>query len=137
MNNLLNLINFGQSYWLDNISRDKLLSGELKKRVDEEGLRGVTSNPSIFYNAISGSKSYDTQIAELVKANKSTPDIYEEIAIKDVQATCDIMKPIFNSSNGLDGYVSIEVSPYLANDTERTMIEARRLFAKVDRSLIV
>jgi len=133
MNNLLELINYGQSYWLDNITRDKLLDGELKKRVEEEGLRGVTSNPSIFYNAISGSNSYDQQIAELVKENKSTPDIYEEIAVKDVQDACDVMKPVFDSSDGLDGYVSIEVSPYLANDTEGTMVEARRLFAKVNR----
>ncbi len=133
MNNLLNLINYGQSYWLDNISRDKLLNGELKKRVENEGLRGVTSNPSIFYKAISGSKSYDQQIAELAKAKISTPDIYEEITVKDVQDACDIMQSVFESSNGLDGYVSIEVSPYLANDTEGTMAEARRLFAKVDR----
>ena len=133
MNNLLNLINFGQSYWLDNITRDKLLDGELKKRVDEEGLRGVTSNPSIFYNAISGSDSYDEQISDLVNANKTTPEIYEELAVKDVQDACDVMRPVFDSSNGLDGYVSIEVSPYLANDTEGTMIEARRLYAKVNR----
>ncbi len=133
MNNLSNLINFGQSYWLDNITRDKLLSGELKKRVDEEGLRGVTSNPSIFYNAISNSDSYNEQILELAKANKTTPEIYEELAVKDVQDACDIMRPVFESSNGLDGYVSIEVSPYLANDTEGTMAEARRLYAKVNR----
>ena len=133
MDNLLKLINFGQSYWLDNITRDKLLGGELIKRVKEEGLRGVTSNPSIFYNAISESNSYDRQIAELVKANKSTSDIYEEITVKDVQDACDIMNPVFDSSNGLDGYVSIEVSPYLANDTEGTIVEARRLFAKVNR----
>ena len=133
MNNLVNLINFGQSYWLDNISRDKLKNGELKRRVEEEGLRGVTSNPSIFYNAISGSDSYDEQIMKLVKENKTTPEIYEELAVKDVQDACDIMKPVFDSSDGLDGYVSIEVSPYLANDTEGTMFEARRLYAKVNR----
>jgi len=133
MNNLLKLIEYGQSYWLDNITRDKILSGELKRRVEEEGLRGITSNPSIFYKAITGSRSYDKQISDLTSANSSGLSIYEEIAVKDVQDACDIIRPVYDSSDGLDGYVSIEVSPHLAYDTQGTMNEARRLFAKVNR----
>jgi transaldolase len=133
MGNLLKLIDYGQSYWLDNITRDKILSGELKRRVDNEGLKGVTSNPSIFYKAISGSSSYNEQISQLLREKKPTDEIFEEIAVKDVQDACDILRTVYDSTNGLDGYVSIEVSPYFANNTERTMIEARRLFTKVNR----
>ncbi len=133
MNSLLDLINYGQSYWLDNLTREKIKSGELKRRVTKEGLRGITSNPSIFNKAISSSSDYDQQIAKLVQQKKSVPEIYEELTVKDVQDACDVLRPVFDSSNGVDGFVSIEVSPYLANDTEGTMIEARRLHEKVNR----
>ncbi len=133
MNSLLNLINYGQSYWLDNLTREKIKSGELKRRVVKEGLRGITSNPSIFNKAISNSKDYDSQIAKLVSLKKSVPDMYEDLTVKDVQDACDILRPVFDTSGGEDGFVSIEVSPYLANDTEGTMIEARRLHDKVNR----
>ncbi len=133
MNSLLNLINYGQSYWLDNLTREKIKKGELKKRVTKEGLRGITSNPSIFNKAITSSNDYDEQINKLVHQKKSAAEIYEELTVKDVQDACDILRTVFDSSNGLDGYVSIEVSPYLANDTEGTMIEARRLYKKVNR----
>jgi transaldolase/glucose-6-phosphate isomerase len=133
MNSLLNLINCGQSYWLDNLTRGKIKGGELKRRVVKEGLRGITSNPSIFNKAISSSSDYDSQISKLVSLKKSVPEMYEELTVKDVQDACDILRPVFDSSNGVDGFVSIEVSPYLANDTEGTMIEARRLNEKVNR----
>ncbi|MHB1687617.1 MAG: bifunctional transaldolase/phosoglucose isomerase [Ignavibacteriaceae bacterium] len=133
MNSLLNLINYGQSYWLDNLTRGKIKGGELKKRVSKEGLRGITSNPSIFNKAISSSSDYDQQITKLVNLKKTVPEMYEELTIKDVQDACDILRPVFDSSNGVDGFVSIEVSPYLANNTEGTMVEARRLNEKVNR----
>ncbi|HUX93532.1 MAG TPA: bifunctional transaldolase/phosoglucose isomerase, partial [Ignavibacteriaceae bacterium] len=103
------------------------------RRVVKEGLRGITSNPSIFNKAISSSSDYDSQIAKLVSLKKAVPEMYEELTVKDVQDACDILRPVFDSSNGVDGFVSIEVSPYLANDTEGTMIEARRLNEKVNR----
>ncbi len=133
MSTLLNLINYGQSYWLDNLTRGKIKSGELKKRVTKEGLRGITSNPSIFNKAISNSSDYDTQIKQLVRQNKGAHEIYEALTIKDVQDACDILRPVFDESGGVDGFVSIEVSPYLAHDTEGTMIEARRLYKEVNR----
>lgn len=133
MNNLLKLIDYGQSYWLDNLTRKMIKNGALRKRVEKEGLRGITSNPAIFNKAISGGKDYDTQIKQLVKQKKSITQIYEELTVKDVQDACDILKKVYDESDGLDGYVSLEVSPYLAHDTEGTLNEARRLFKKVDR----
>jgi len=131
---LLNeLINYGQSYWLDNLTRGKIKKGEIKKRVAEEGLRGITSNPSIFNKAISKGNDYDTQIKKLVKDKKGVQEIYEELTVKDVQDACDILRPVYDESDGTDGFVSLEVSPYLARDTEGTIEEARRLFSRVDR----
>ncbi len=134
MNNLLNIINYGQSYWLDNLTREKIIDGELKKRVLTEGLRGVTTNPSIFNRAISNSNYYDNQIINLFNQGKNVHDVYEELAMKDVQDACDILKTIYYKSGGVDGFVSLEVSPYLANDTIGTMVEARRLFEKLNRA---
>ncbi|MBN2366165.1 MAG: transaldolase [Calditrichaeota bacterium] len=133
MNPILKLIDYGQSYWLDNLSRHMIKTGALKKRITEEGLRGMTSNPNIFDKAISNSDAYDDQIRELVKQKKSVDQIYEALVVKDVQDACDLFRPVYDESNGLDGYVSLEVSPYLARHTERTMDEARRLFSKVNR----
>jgi len=133
MNSLLKLIDYGQSYWLDNLSRKMILNGELKKRVTEQGLRGMTSNPSIFNNAISKSDDYDEQIIRLVKEGKSTAEIYEALTVKDVQDACDILRPVYDESQGVDGYVSLEVSPYLAQHAEATMAEARHLFKTVNR----
>ncbi len=133
MNRLIDLLSHGQSYWLDNLTRKKIQSGELKKRVTEQGLRGITSNPSIFNKAISGSTDYDDHIADLVKQGKNPEQIYDALTIKDVQDACDILKPVYDQSNGVDGFVSLEVSPYLARDTEGTMTEARRLFKVVGR----
>ena len=133
MNALLELINYGQSYWLDNLTRKMIKSGELKKRVTKEGLRGNTSNPAIFNKAISSGNDYDQQITKLVNEKKSIGEIYDGLTIKDVQDACDILRPVYDESKGLDGYISLEVSPYLAHDTEGTMNDARRLFKAVDR----
>ncbi len=133
MNPLLELINYGQSYWLDNLTRDKIKGGELKKRVTKQGLRGITSNPSIFNKAISNSSSYDAQIKQLVNQKKDVVGIYEGLTIKDVQDACDILRPVYDESDGVDGFVSLEVSPYLAHDSEGTLNEARRLFKEVNR----
>jgi transaldolase/glucose-6-phosphate isomerase len=133
MDKLIDLLNYNQSYWLDNLSREKIRSGELKKRVEEQGLRGITSNPSIFNKAIAGSKEYDDQVALLAREGKTPEEIYDELTIKDVQDACDILKSVYENSNGEDGFVSLEVSPYLARDTEGTIREARRLFKAVGR----
>lgn len=120
MNNLLALIKHGQSYWLDNLTRNKINSGELKKRILTEGLRGVTTNPSIFNKAISSSSDYDGQIEKLFGEKKSVQQVYEELTVKDVQDASDIMRPVYDESNGVDGFVSLEVSPHLARDTGGT-----------------
>ena len=133
MSTLINLLNYGQSYWLDNLTRKKITSGELKNRVDEQGLRGITSNPSIFNKAISKSTDYDEQISVLVKKGKSPQQIYDALTIKDVQDACDILNPVFDQSDGIDGFVCLEVPPYLARDTEGTMKEARKLFKAVGK----
>src|ERR1700761_8653319 len=114
MSTLVDLLNYGQSYWLDNLTRKKITSGELKKRVTEQGLRGITSNPSIFHKAITGSEDYDAQIKELVNKGLTPQQVYDDLTIKDVQNACDVLKPVFDSANGTDGFVSLEVSPFLA-----------------------
>jgi transaldolase len=133
MNNLTGLLDYGQSYWLDNLTRKKITSGEIKNRVTLQGLRGITSNPSIFNKAIAESDSYDEQIKILVKKGKSPGQIYEILTVKDVQDACDILKPVFDQSGGIDGFVSLEVSPYLARDTKGTIEEVHRLFKEVNR----
>ncbi|MEO7174765.1 MAG: bifunctional transaldolase/phosoglucose isomerase [Saprospiraceae bacterium] len=133
MNPLIELLENGQSYWLDNLTREKITSGELKKRVEEQGLRGITSNPSIFNKAITGGSDYDDQIGTLVKEGKNPSEIYDALTIKDVQDACDILYPVYEQSNGADGFVSLEVPPYLARDTEGTIREVRRLSIAVGK----
>ncbi|MEJ2052827.1 MAG: bifunctional transaldolase/phosoglucose isomerase [Calditrichaceae bacterium] len=133
MNNLIKLLDAGQSYWLDNLTRKKIESGEIKKRVTRQGLRGITSNPSIFNKAISKENDYDRQIRKLAEQGKSVREIYEALTVKDVQDACDVLKSVYDASDGSDGFVSLEVSPYLARDTHGTIEEARRLFNKVNR----
>lgn len=133
MKPLLDLITHGQSYWLDNLTRAMLNDGALQQRVDTQGLRGVTSNPAIFHKAITGSQDYDTKIAEMARAGHVVQDIYEALVISDVQRACDVLRSVYDASDGVDGYVSLEVSPYLAHDTAGTMREARHLFEVVDR----
>ena len=122
----------GQSIWLDFIRRSFLDSGELGEMV-AKGLRGVTSNPSIFQKAITASTDYDAAVERLVGEGRSVNDIYEALAIQDIRRACDIMQPVYVSTDGLDGYVSLEVNPKLAYDTEGTIMEARRLSSLVDR----
>ncbi|HYA01734.1 MAG TPA: transaldolase [Syntrophobacteria bacterium] len=133
MNPLLRLIECGQSYWLDNLTRGMIKSGDLERRVRDEGLRGVTSNPAIFHKAIAGSEDYDPQIKELVAAGKDVAEIYERLVVTDVRDACDVLRPVYDASEGVDGLVSLEVSPHLAHETEGTMLEARRLFQAVRR----
>ena len=133
MNTLIELLKCGQSYWLDNLTRGKITTGELKKRVDEQGLRGITSNPSIFNKAISSGQDYDGHITGLVKEGKNPLQIYDALTIKDVQDACDILNTVYDQSDGTDGFVSLEVPPYLARDTEGTMKIARRLFSAVGK----
>src|SRR5512142_1501341 len=111
MNNLLKLIEVGQSYWMDDLTRGMIQRGELQRRVSEQGLRGITSNPAIFHKAITKSSDYDAQIQRLVGERYDVHEIYETLVIKDVQDACDILRPVYEQSSGLDGFVSLEVSP--------------------------
>ena len=135
MNPLIALQEQGQSIWLDYIRRDLMTSGELKRLVEEDGLRGLTSNPTIFENAISKSSDYDKSIQAITSADRdiTTEALYEKLAIEDIQMAADILKPVYDSSDGADGFVSLEVSPHLAYDTAGTVAEARRLWEAVDR----
>ncbi len=132
-NPLLKLTSFGQSIWLDYISRQMIDSGELQRLIDEDGLRGVTSNPAIFDKAITGSHDYDEAIRKLAREGKSNQEIYEALTIEDVQRAADVFRPSHGRLEGADGFVSLEVNPHLAHDTHGTIIEARRLWAKLDR----
>lgn len=133
MNKLVELKEYGQSYWLDNLTRGKIQSGELERRVKEQGLRGITSNPSIFFKAFSSGSDYDDQIRALAKEGKTAEEIYDAMTVKDVQDACDILRPVYDESGGTDGFVSLEVSPYLARDTEGSMKDARRLYKMVGK----
>ncbi len=133
MTTLLKLLEHGQSYWLDDLTRGLIGSGELKRMVGEEGLRGLTSNPKTFSDAISGSADYDEQIARAVEAGRSTSELYEDLVTTDIRDACDILRPVYDESGGRDGFASLEVSPRLARDTDASLAEARRLFKMVDR----
>ena len=130
---LLDLQQMGQSVWCDSISRSLLDSGELRRMIAEDGLRGVTSNPSIFEKAISGGTDYDREIRTMARAGFSAERIYEVLAIKDIQGAADQFGPLFEATGGGDGYVSLEVSPHLAYRTRDTVEEARRLWQAVAR----
>ncbi len=123
----------GTSVWLDQIRRSLITSGELARLVREDSLRGVTSNPAIFEKAILGSTDYDEQVAELAAEGHDARRIYEEIAIKDVQLAADVLRPVWDDAGGADGFVSLEVEPALAHDTEGTLAQARDLWQRVDR----
>ena len=133
INPLVELHAYGQSFWYDNIRRKFLHDGTLDKLLNEDGLRGMTSNPAIFANAIGGSDDYDAQMRELAAAGADANEIYEQLALADIRAACDIFNALYESSEGGDGYVSLEVSPDLAHDTNGTVSEAIRLHAEVDR----
>ncbi len=126
------LADFGQSIWLDTISRSMIGSGQLKELIGL-GVTGMTSNPTIFEQAISGSSDYDENIKELYKAGKSTFEIYDDLTVRDIQDAADIYRPVYEKTHRLDGYVSLEVNPELAYKTEETIEEGRRLHTKVNR----
>ncbi|MGC1620254.1 MAG: transaldolase [Candidatus Acidiferrum sp.] len=132
-NPLKALLDFGQSPWMDYIRRDLLTSGGLKRYIDDDGLRGMTSNPAIFEKAITGSNVYSDILNSPDAKKLDAKGLFEKIAIRDVQDACDIFKPVYAESKRRDGYVSLEVSPYLANDTKGTIDEARRLWKAVNR----
>jgi len=125
-NPLRELNKVGQSVWQDNISRGQLKSGGLKRLIDEDGLSGVTSNPTIFGKAIEGSTDYDEAISKAAAEGKEGPAIFDALAIEDIQQACDLFRPTYDATQGRDGFVSIEVSPTLAHDTTGSMAEARR-----------
>ncbi|KAA3658617.1 MAG: transaldolase [Chloroflexi bacterium] len=134
MNPLVELHAYGQSFWYDNIRRKFLQGGTLKGLIEDDGLRGMTSNPAIFEKAINGSDDYDVEMKALVDAGTTDPmTIYETLAFADIKAACDLFADLYAESNGGDGFVSLEVSPYLARDTEGTVEEARRLVTAVNR----
>ena len=134
MNPLKQLEACGQAPWLDYLIHSLVEKGDLKKMIEEDGLRGVTSNPSIFQKAIGESDEYaDAMKSFLAEGDHSVSEIYEHLAVADIQAACDVMRPVQDETKGRDGYVSLECSPYLANDTEATVKEAIRLRGLVDR----
>jgi len=134
MNALRRLLEHGQSPWYDNIRRSLIESGELARMVEEDGLRGVTSNPAIFAKAITGSTDYDAALAEIrSRGPVEAADAYEELAIADIRAAADVLRPVYDATEGADGFVSLEVSPRLAHDTEATVAEAERLWTRVER----
>lgn len=126
------LAEFGQSVWLDYISRSTIDSGKLRSMINM-GVRGVTSNPSIFNNAVSKSTDYDVRIKELHTAGKTVFEIYDELTVQDIQDAADMFYPIWKETRGVDGYISLEVNPKLAYDTDQTVQEGKRLFTKVNR----
>ena len=132
MTKMQKLAELGQAIWFDYISRSLIESGKLKKLVDD-GLRGVTSNPSIFEKAIAGSSDYDVDLGKLVKEGKSVDEVYEALAFRDITNAANVLQPVHDATNGADGYVSLEVNPALANNTEETITEARRLFNSLSK----
>jgi transaldolase len=129
--------NYGQSIWMDNLSRDLIQSGQLKEMITSRGICGITSNPAIFEKAIAGNKIYDADIAAGIKAGKSITEIYESLVFDDIRAACDIFKPVYDATDGQDGYVSIEVPPTMAKDTDSTIREALRYAEAIDRANVM
>ena len=132
-NPLLNLQALGQSIWIDFISRGMIVSGELQRMIEEDGVSGVTSNPSIFEKAIAGTDDYDEAIRVLTSKGISSEETFQALAIDDIQKVADLLSPSYDRTDGRDGYVSMEVSPTLAHDTTGTIAEARELWAQVNR----
>jgi transaldolase len=133
VNHLLEIKDFGQSIWMDNLSRDLIQSGGLKESIETQGIRGVTSNPAIFEKAIAGNAIYDADIEAGIRANQSVLEIYESLTFDDIRDACDIFRPVYDQTNGLDGYISIEVPPTIAKDTASTVREAFRYAQAIDR----
>jgi transaldolase / glucose-6-phosphate isomerase len=137
MNPLKTLNEYGQSVWLDYIRRGLITSGELKRMIEEDGLKGVTSNPSIFEKAITGSTDYIDILKVLRQKHLDSMALYEQLAIQDIQDAADVFNPVYKETNRNDGYVSLEVSPYLAHDTQGTIEEARRLWHAIRRENVM
>jgi len=136
--NPLRVLNtMGQSVWFDYIRRRDLLSGHIKSLIDNDGVSGITSNPSIFEKAIAGSNDYDESIRKLVEEGEDTPLIFESLEVEDIRTAADLFRPTYDATEGRDGFVSIEVAPTLARDTQGTIADARRLWSKVDRPNIL
>jgi transaldolase len=132
-NPLLELEALGQSIWIDFIRRQTTVSGELKQLIQEDGVSGVTSNPSIFEKAIAESQDYDEAIQALTTEGKTVEEVYQSITVEDIQMVADLLRPTYDRTQGADGFVSLEVSPYLSHDTKGTIEEARRLWSLVKR----
>jgi transaldolase len=133
MNPLVELQTYGQSFWYDNIRRAYLNDGTIRRLIDDDGLRGMTSNPSIFEKAIGMGDEYDQQIKQAASEGMDVIATYEALALADIQAACDQFSDVYRSSHRKDGFVSLEVSPHLSHDQEGTIAEARRLYSSVDR----
>jgi transaldolase len=137
-NPLIGLKELGQSVWLDNLSRKLINSGELKRLIDEDGLSGITSNPTIFQKAISGSPDYDASLRRMLdQGNKEEKELFLGLVLEDISAAADMLWPVYRATHGLDGFVSIEVSPDLAYETEATIGEAKRLFSAIGKRNIL
>jgi transaldolase len=136
-NHLLEIKEYGQSIWMDNLTRDLIQSGELKDLVENKGICGITSNPAIFEKAIKGNVIYDADIEAGIRAGLPTEKIYESLVFQDIRAACDILRPVYDASEGLDGYVSIEVPPTIAHDTQATINEARRYYQEIGRDNVM
>ena len=137
MNPLQKLQEYGQSVWLDYIRRDLMENGELRRLIADDGLRGMTSNPAIFEKAIADSTLYDAAFAAMPDRCVETVARYEHVAIRDIQEAADTLRPVYDATQRRDGYVSLEVSPFLAHDTSATLAEARRLWAAVGRENVM
>ena len=137
MNPLNQIRNLDQSIWLDLLDREIMNSGKLQSLIDNDDLRGLTSNPSIFEKAISGSSDYDEDIIKISETENDNSAIFFDLAIDDIQRAADIFKPVYDKTNGKDGFVSLEVSPYLARDTDGTIEQARELWKRVDRKNVM
>src|SRR3954454_3589578 len=127
------LSDLGQSVWIDSLSREMIEGGELKRLIDEDAVVGVTSNPSIFQKAFDSGDSYDEQMREVMEEEDDDREVFFRLAVTDVQNACDILRPTWDEGNGRDGWVSLEVDPNIAFDTETTTNDARRLNKMVDR----
>ena len=136
-NHILEIEQLGQSIWMDNLTRDLIQTGELQRLIETRGLRGITSNPAIFEKAIAGNKIYDADIEKGARAGLPTYKIYESLVFEDIRNACDMFRPIYEESNGLDGYISIEVPPTIAHDTQATIEEARRYYQEIGRENVM
>lgn len=130
---MFKLTQLGQEVWHDDLYRGLIVSGELAQMIEVDGLSGVTSNPTIFDNAISSSTDYDKEIGELTRQGKKAKEIYTQLTKRDVQLACDVLKPVYEKSNGAKGYVSLEVNPHIADDEEATISEAKKLAEAVGK----